>query len=315
MTAPSFNHSPIQSLIRAPYPRLRFPPHRVGFAVLGVLAIIPRMKTGLLRRSAPLLICCLLLLATSAISLDPSLAQSGTAAVSFEGASLKHGSALGKVSARRIPARVLEDPSEKPDDVKGEHLSFTFEGYPQRKETFFNPVIEIYKLDDFRSAFKASPEYVRGIDRAVRDLKRRIATRNRDTRTEIPYLPFVDASQAFRSRVRLINFGKGKGIAFLTQYNIEPSVINNQGVAYIFQGLTDDGRHYIVATFPIATSILAESFADSSHSAFTLPSSMESSRNKAAYNQYVSRIALKLNNLPGNRFEPDIRLLMRCVVL
>ena len=47
---------------------------------------------------------------------------------------------------------------------------------------------------------------------------------------------------------------------FLTQFNIEPSLINNQGVVYTFQRLTDDGLHYVSARFPVAVSFLPPSY-------------------------------------------------------
>jgi len=34
--------------------------------------------------------------------------------------------------------------------------------------------------------------------------------------------------------------------------------INNQALSYIFQGLSDDGRYFIHATFPIKTAFLVE---------------------------------------------------------
>jgi hypothetical protein len=58
--------------------------------------------------------------------------------------------------------------------------------------------------------------------------------------------------------MQVIDFKNGRGVRFLTQYAQYPAPINNHDLFYQFQGLTTDGKYYIVVVLPVTSSILAE---------------------------------------------------------
>lgn len=71
----------------------------------------------------------------------------------------------------------------------------------------------------------------------------------------LPFLPWVNAKQSFCAQPQVIEFGNGRGIRYLSHYAQDPSPVLDQNVFYTFQGITDDGRFYISAVFPVQTGI------------------------------------------------------------
>ena len=69
---------------------------------------------------------------------------------------------------------------------------------------------------------------------------------------------WFNAGQIFSAHMQLIDFKSGKGVRFLTQYDQYAAPVNNHELVYEFQGLTNDGKYYIVAVLPVSSSILPE---------------------------------------------------------
>ena len=87
-----------------------------------------------------------------------------------------------------------------------------------------------------KEALAISPAYVKSLESDVQSLKAILDARPASL-DRVPFLPFgTDASQAFVSHFKCLNFKNGRGLIFLTQFNIEPSLVNNQGLMYVFQG-------------------------------------------------------------------------------
>ena len=64
----------------------------------------------------------------------------------------------------------------------------------------------------------------------------------------------VDATHAFRARVKPLQFSWGEGISFLAQYTQEPNLPNpatNKDLVYVFLGVTRTGSHFIRAQFAV----------------------------------------------------------------
>lgn len=60
----------------------------------------------------------------------------------------------------------------------------------------------------------------------------------------------VDGYLGFRALKRRLDFDGGQGIRMLAQWNIEPDLIYNGSLHYLFLGLSDDDSCQIIATFP-----------------------------------------------------------------
>jgi hypothetical protein len=71
----------------------------------------------------------------------------------------------------------------------------------------------------------------------------------------LPFLPWLNSKQTFCAQPQILNFESGKGLRYLTFYSqgVDPAL--DSWIFYTFQGLSDDGKFYISASFPVATGI------------------------------------------------------------
>lgn len=222
------------------------------------------------------------------------------------------------VKAETRPASALESETDKPDAVAPEHIAFTLTGPYALKHgaSAFSPEIHIYPIDDYKKVAAASKSLVKQIEDDVQKLKTIISEQSASGKDRIPFLPWMDATQAFRAHVKYLNFNGGKGVMFLTQYNVEPSLINNQGLTYTFQGLTNDGRYYVSASFPVTASILPKDFNVQSFEDYSLPEyfhNRDYELNQKAYQQYLTETVRKLENLPPHKYAPDLTLFEKMI--
>jgi hypothetical protein len=74
----------------------------------------------------------------------------------------------------------------------------------------------------------------------------------------LPFLPWLNSKQTFCAQPKILNFQSGKGLRYLTFYSqgVDPAL--ERQVFYTFQGLSDDGKFYISASFPVSTGIFPE---------------------------------------------------------
>ena len=179
----------------------------------------------------------------------------------------------------------------KPGDVMPPHVAFTFADYPKPHASPFMspPEIQVFPVAEYRRALAEcqkeraaksrppSPIYLSDFDDGVRTLKSLNAARpaprslrawlrkhrGRDyLKTRMPFVPMYDVGEMFRARVTYLDFRGGRGVAFVTQYVNEDTTASNQALTYVFQGLTDDGRFYVSAAFPVAAPFLPADFSE-----------------------------------------------------
>jgi hypothetical protein len=120
-------------------------------------------------------------------------------------------------------------------------------------------------------------------------------------------LPFPDATEVFHARVKHLRFRGGAGVAFLTQSQQDENLLNAQQTTYEFRGLTDDGRYYVSATFPVGAPALAATRDAMTHDGYMLPRELDR-RQRQKYAAYVERVRRKLERLRPGQFDPDLRL-------
>ena len=71
----------------------------------------------------------------------------------------------------------------------------------------------------------------------------------------MPMLPWLYARQAFCSQPEVIEFKSGQGVRYLTFYSQDPSPVLDHQIFYTFQGISEDGKFYITAFFPVASGV------------------------------------------------------------
>ncbi|CAG0946375.1 hypothetical protein ANRL1_02949 [Anaerolineae bacterium] len=167
---------------------------------------------------------------------------------------------------------------------------FNFVGYPS-KNSYHRPRIEVYSVEEFSAVNPAAKEQIDQLKQLLGDAP--------GAPERIPLIPIFNAAQVFRSQVKYLNFQSGQGVRFVTQYDQAIIPINNKEVFYTFQGLTSDGRYYITAILPVATSALPDTDQMSQEQMQTLGTG-------EAFAAYLNEVVQMLNGLPSASFTPNL---------
>ena len=234
-------------------------------------------------------------------------------AVDFRGVSFTYDRALAsRVRAEVKPASPLTDKTHKPDYVEPAHVAFTFTGaYADRHEaSFFSPpALRVYRVADYKRAFAVEPRYVARVGDELERLKQALARRPESFEGDVPFLYTGDGSQVLRARVRYADFRGGRGILFVTQYDIEAGLVTNRALTYLFAGLTDDGRYYVAGTFPVSAAGLPDDISDDAAGkyglAFDCLTCPDFRKKHAAY---LAGMADELGRRPPEKFRPALNL-------
>ena len=134
-------------------------------------------------------------------------------------------------------------------DVAPEHIKFQLENYALY-DTYHEPYILIIP----------APEYAAVNEQAAKNIARLqaiISGAAAPTAKNLPHVTTFNAAQVFAAQIQLVQFQNGKGVRFLTEYAQYSASINNKDMFYQFQGLTNDGKYYILAILPASHPLLA----------------------------------------------------------
>ncbi len=132
-------------------------------------------------------------------------------------------------------------------------------GYTAPKGSYLTPEIFIYPAQDYASINS-------GANVSLKRLQTILANPSAPlTNDVVPWLPYTPGEQSIAAQPKIIAFKSGNGLRMLTQYDIflDPIVtapgdpIINRLLFYHFEGLTTDGKTYIVAVLPLEIAFLA----------------------------------------------------------
>lgn len=211
--------------------------------------------------------------------------------VAFEGVSFSYDDSLAaEVRPQSIPSSDMEEATGW--EVVPEHKQFSFSGYIL-PDTFHQARIMVYSVGEYEALNPA-------VGDKVASLKQLLAEQPA-TADSIPFLPTFYAEQMIRSQVAYFDFNGGTGVRFLTHYSQASIPVNNQGLFYTFQGLTDDGAYYVAAILPVSNPILP---ADGSE----IPGG-DLDAFAADLENYMRDIEQQLNAQAPDSFTPDLVLL------
>ncbi len=161
---------------------------------------------------------------------------------------------MAKVQLRL--SRTSELPTTKigTTEVAPEHLQLKLEGYALQ-DKLHQPQIYVYPAE----AYAQAQQY----GAAAQSLERLRALLARQagesvTKQELPSAPFFNAAQIIASHIKVVLFQSGRGVRVLPQYAQGLVPINNTELIYHFEGLTNDGQHYVIAILPVTAPGLPE---------------------------------------------------------
>ena len=221
--------------------------------------------------------------------------------VEFKGVSFSYNQQIfGEVKIEEVAELPLENEDDKPENVAPQHRLFTFAERNQR-----NATIAVYPIAEFRRVWlPVEKNNTKIFDEDLNSLKELIKNPKLRREGEIPFLTYYDAHQTFQAKAKNFSFQNGKGIFFLTQINQDYLFINNNQIAYFFQGISEDGKNYILAEFPVSVSFLPK---DQYVENFEGYSISENDPTGKKYKEYVAKITKRLENLPSDKYEPNLK--------
>lgn len=118
-------------------------------------------------------------------------------------------------------------------------------------------------------------------------------------------LPPVGAGTVLKTPSEEVVFQNGNGSRSLRMYGQMGYFANNEALLYEYRGFTEDGRFYILITFPLNASILLSTYdptANTNPAAIPVPDNA----GEMAYNQMITK---QLSLLPPTEFTPNLDLL------
>lgn len=227
----------------------------------------------------------------------------GRKLVSFEGVSFEYDPKLfGDAKGQFVSATPLQSADEKPDGVLPRHRLFTFGATAKGEDAtspYLIPHISVYPIEEFKKVYALSPEMVKGFTEDMAAISAIAGGSGAiGLEKELPYGLFIDAHQSFRAHATRLAFKSGKGFGFLTQYDIEPTLVNNENLVYVLQGVTTDGKYYVLAEFHVASPLAAPKPGES-HDGYSIT-------NEKGYAAYVAKTAKKLEASPARDFTPNL---------
>ena len=130
------------------------------------------------------------------------------------------------------------------------------------KEHAFQPEITVHPVAEFARIYEPEKDSEKNMLKAFDEVWS-VASEpaKRKAGKPLPFIPFLDAEQGVSVCFRPVKFAGGKGFRFITQFDIEASLLSERGLVYVFQGMTDDRKTYVLATFPVRLDGLLKDFA------------------------------------------------------
>jgi hypothetical protein len=180
------------------------------------------------------------------------------------------------------------------------HLQVSLGDYYILQGKTHQPAIYVYPASAYAEMVPAAFESVHRLQNYLYD------PNNVPALDQLPGVPFFNARILFAAHIQPVSFQNGRGIRYITEYGQYPAPANNTELFYNFIGLTSDGVYYIVAIFPVSSSVLAETpdaGAPLPLRGTPYPFAANPSANMDAYYIAVSDL---LNVQPGDSFTPRL---------
>ena len=255
------------------------------------------MRSRLLFKSFMLLVLLQVILACSLFNMPNAPTQNGISIFASPLRFIIPNGLASSAIAENID--VVTDQSGSPWEVAPAHLQLTLEGYPSNA-SFHVPQIFVYPAQQYAAANQSAAE-------SIKRLQAVLSTPDSQyTNDVLPFVPFFNAGQVFAVQEKVVHFNGGSGFRIVTQYAQDVSPINNGGVFYHFEGLTSDGRFYIVAILPTSLPFLAE---DNNPASPVPTGGIPFPQNNASgsdFENYFNGVTELINKSSADQFNPSL---------
>lgn len=184
-------------------------------------------------------------------------------------------------------------------EVAPEHIRITLNNYDNTVAKFSDASITIYPVQG----------YTQG-ENSIQKLQAILASPSAPlTKETLPSIP-VNAAAMILAKIQRMDFGSGSGVRVITQYGQAVGPISNNGVFYSFQGLTSDGKYYIVAILPTGAPFLSYDMnATPPQPADGIPFTFDGNLDPKYYEDYMKAVEDKINATDPDVFLPSLNTL------
>lgn len=181
-----------------------------------------------------------------------------------------------------------------------EHIKFQLDGY-RLYDTFHDPRILVIPAQEYTTV---NP----GASMSIAKLQAVLNGSAAPTAENLPFIASFNAGQLFAAQIQIIRFANGSGVRFLTEYGQYFATANNHDLFYQFQGLTSDGKYYVLAILPASHPLLAyDEKPETAPPSGGIP--FPGYDNENALNNYYTDVVNLLNSAAPETFTPTLTLL------
>ncbi len=218
-------------------------------------------------------------------------------AVSFQHVSLVIPNGLATYAlAGTVPA-VIE--TEGPMVNAPEHVKFEFDNYALYN-TFHDAQILIYPAQEYAAMNEGAAANIAKLQAIINGT----AAANADN---LPHISIFNAAQVFAAQIQTVKFENGSGVRYLTEYAQYVATANNSYLFYCFQGLTDDGKYYILAILPVSHPLLAyDANPETVLPEGGVPFPGYDNTDASAFDAYYDSVSALLDQQAANSFMPTL---------
>lgn len=213
---------------------------------------------------------------------------------------------FGEMVIEKVEKQTAQDVGDGvPVGIAPEHFCFNLtDKRPlpafERGARYFHPAytficaipLKDSSVKDFGAAYPDLKSAALQVQKLLRERPSRFKNR-----TEVPDLPYNNASPSILGRFQYLDFRLGSGILFLTQYSqeMQPNPVNNEELTLNFQGITKDGRYYIAARLAIT------------HPSLPRGIDFTGDIERDKQHRYLRKAEKELEGLPESSFRPSLK--------
>ena len=113
---------------------------------------------------------------------------------------------------------------------------------------------------------------------------------------KVPFFPMFPANQVFHAQAKILHHQNGSGLRYLSMYSQAYLSVDNYSLFYTYQGLSSDGKTYVIAILPIKASTLKDKEG--------IPADTQAFIDN--YAKYLTDVSAGLNTLTPEQFTPNL---------
>ena len=179
------------------------------------------------------------------------------------------------------------------------HVKFELDSYAL-PGVFHDPQILFYPAQEYAAMNEGAAANIAKLQAIINGS----AAANADN---LPHISIFNAGQVFAAQIQTVKFANGSGVRYITEYAQYVATVNNNDMFYCFQGLTNDGKYYILAILPVSHPLLAyDANPETVLPEGGIPFPGYDNTDASAFDAYYDNIIILLDQQAANSFTPSL---------